>query len=136
MRLNGNIASIAYCKMQYSKNVSKKVALWLAYLTLFVMKGSLINSFIFPPDRKLHEKGLLAKLSTIEDKLQGHMNNMNKAVDDVKAGKEDVKVPTLDIDAVSSFTLFSPLSLSSLFPLTFFSRSFSFPFSFLSLSLF
>ncbi|PAV70240.1 hypothetical protein WR25_18582 [Diploscapter pachys] len=48
--------------------------------------------------RRLHEKGLLAKMTEIEDKLNNHFGNLNKAVDDAKAGKENIKVPSLDID--------------------------------------
>ncbi|GMT07262.1 hypothetical protein PENTCL1PPCAC_29436, partial [Pristionchus entomophagus] len=50
--------------------------------------------------RKLHEKGLLQKVSGVEDKLNGYISGINKSIDDVKAGKENVKMPNLDVDAL------------------------------------
>ena len=42
-------------------------------------------------------------MTEIEDKLNNHFGSLNKAVEDAKAGKENIKVPSLDIDAVSRF---------------------------------
>ncbi|GMT36392.1 hypothetical protein PFISCL1PPCAC_27689, partial [Pristionchus fissidentatus] len=50
--------------------------------------------------RKLHEKGLLQKVSGVEDKLNGYISGINRSIDDVKAGKSDVKLPNLDVDAL------------------------------------
>ncbi|KAH7724490.1 Protein C24A3.1 [Aphelenchoides avenae] len=50
--------------------------------------------------RKLHEKGLLAKVNDVEERLSKYLGNLTKAVDDVRAGKENVKMPTLDTDAL------------------------------------
>ncbi|KAF8354595.1 hypothetical protein PRIPAC_96218 [Pristionchus pacificus] len=50
--------------------------------------------------RKLHEKGLLQKVSGVEEKLNNYISGINKSIDDVKAGKENVKMPNLDVDAL------------------------------------
>ncbi|KAK0397387.1 hypothetical protein QR680_002109 [Steinernema hermaphroditum] len=50
--------------------------------------------------RKLHEKALLAKMQELEDRVNKYLDGLNKAIDDAKAGKENVKVPTLDTDAL------------------------------------
>uniref|UniRef100_A0A1I7X3T3 HotDog ACOT-type domain-containing protein n=1 Tax=Heterorhabditis bacteriophora TaxID=37862 RepID=A0A1I7X3T3_HETBA len=50
--------------------------------------------------RKLHEKGLLSKITEVEDKLNNYIRGLTKSVDDVKAGKENIKIPALDIDAL------------------------------------
>lgn len=52
--------------------------------------------------RKLHEKGLLAKLNEIEDRLTGHMGTLNRAMDDVKrdaSSKPDI--PNIDYEQVN-----------------------------------
>ncbi|CAJ0586172.1 unnamed protein product, partial [Mesorhabditis spiculigera] len=51
-------------------------------------------------NRKLHEKGLLSKVQEIEEKLNGHMGGLQKAITDVERGKENVKMPQLDFDAL------------------------------------
>uniref|UniRef100_A0A1I7ZFA4 Golgin-84 n=1 Tax=Steinernema glaseri TaxID=37863 RepID=A0A1I7ZFA4_9BILA len=50
--------------------------------------------------RKLHEKALLAKMQELEDRVNKYLDGLNKAIEDASAGKENVKVPTLDTDAV------------------------------------
>ncbi|TMS36943.1 hypothetical protein L596_003993 [Steinernema carpocapsae] len=50
--------------------------------------------------RKLHEKALLAKVQELEDRVNKYLDGLNKAFDDVKSGKDNVKVPTLDTDAL------------------------------------
>ncbi|VDK48801.1 unnamed protein product [Cylicostephanus goldi] len=61
---------------------------------------TIINSEI--QTRKVHEKGLLTKITEVEDKLNSYLGNLTKSIDEVKAGKESVKIPSLDVDAVSS----------------------------------
>lgn len=36
----------------------------------------------------------------MEEKLNNYISGINKSIDDVKAGKENVKMPNLDVDAV------------------------------------
>lgn len=43
---------------------------------------------------------MLAKVNDVEERLSKYLGNLTKAVDDVRAGKENVKMPTLDTDAV------------------------------------
>uniref|UniRef100_A0A914XPR4 Uncharacterized protein n=2 Tax=Plectus sambesii TaxID=2011161 RepID=A0A914XPR4_9BILA len=50
--------------------------------------------------RKLHEKGLLAKMGDVEDRLAGYLGGLNRAIDEAKAGNENVKMPLLDTDAL------------------------------------
>lgn len=50
--------------------------------------------------RKLHEKGLLTKVTNAEERLNSYLNNLSNAVDEVRAGNENVKLPSLDLDAV------------------------------------
>lgn len=62
------------------------------------MRNEEIDTF-----RKLHEKGLLQKVSGVEEKLNNYISGINKSIDDVKAGKENVKMPNLDVDAVKIY---------------------------------
>ncbi|EPB75430.1 hypothetical protein ANCCEY_05481 [Ancylostoma ceylanicum] len=50
--------------------------------------------------RKLHEKSLLSKITEVEDKLNNYIGNLTKSIDEVKSGKESVKIPSLDVDAL------------------------------------
>uniref|UniRef100_A0A8R1HQP0 Uncharacterized protein n=1 Tax=Caenorhabditis japonica TaxID=281687 RepID=A0A8R1HQP0_CAEJA len=50
--------------------------------------------------RKLHEKGLLSKMTEIEDKLNNYVGGMNKSIDDMRNGKHNVQMPALDTDAL------------------------------------
>ncbi|RCN39506.1 hypothetical protein ANCCAN_14569 [Ancylostoma caninum] len=50
--------------------------------------------------RKLHEKSLLSKITEVEDKLNSYIGNLTKSIDEVKSGKESVKIPSLDVDAL------------------------------------
>lgn len=50
--------------------------------------------------RKLHEKGLLSKLTDIEDRLAAYLSGMNQAIDDAGHGRNG-KIPNLDFDGVS-----------------------------------
>ncbi|CAI5455105.1 unnamed protein product [Caenorhabditis angaria] len=50
--------------------------------------------------RKLHEKGLLTKMIEIEDKLNNYMGGMSKSIDEVRNGRNNVQVPSLDTDAL------------------------------------
>ncbi|KAI6177100.1 hypothetical protein M3Y97_00870500 [Aphelenchoides bicaudatus] len=50
--------------------------------------------------RKLHEKGLLSKVNNAEERLNSYLNNLSNAVDEVRAGNEHVKLPSLDLDAL------------------------------------
>ncbi|CAJ0608858.1 unnamed protein product [Cylicocyclus nassatus] len=59
---------------------------------------TIINSEI--QTRKVHEKGLLTKITEVEDKLNSYLGNLTKSIDEVKAGKESVKIPSLDVDAL------------------------------------
>ncbi|CAJ0939419.1 unnamed protein product, partial [Mesorhabditis belari] len=51
-------------------------------------------------NRKLHEKGLLSKVTEIEERLNGHTTALQKSMADVEKGKENVKVPQIDFDAM------------------------------------
>ena len=46
--------------------------------------------------RKMHEKGLLNKVSAVEDKLAAYLAGMSLAIEDSTHGK----VPNLDFDSV------------------------------------
>ncbi|CAP21687.2 Protein CBG00230 [Caenorhabditis briggsae] len=50
--------------------------------------------------RKLHEKGLLAKMTDIEDRVNNYVGGMNKSIDEMKNGNNNVKMPALDTDAL------------------------------------
>uniref|UniRef100_A0A1I7URT9 Trichohyalin n=1 Tax=Caenorhabditis tropicalis TaxID=1561998 RepID=A0A1I7URT9_9PELO len=50
--------------------------------------------------RKLHEKGLLAKMTDIEDRVNNYVGGMNKSIDEMKNGKNNVQMPALDTDAL------------------------------------
>ncbi|NP_001360672.1 Kinesin-like protein [Caenorhabditis elegans] len=50
--------------------------------------------------RKLHEKGLLAKMTDIEDRVNNYVGGMNKSIDEMKNGKNNVHMPALDTDAL------------------------------------
>lgn len=50
--------------------------------------------------RKLHEKNLLGKIADVETKLNGYLDNLAKTINDVKTGISNIKIPTLDMDAV------------------------------------
>ncbi|CAI2356133.1 unnamed protein product [Caenorhabditis sp. 36 PRJEB53466] len=50
--------------------------------------------------RKLHEKGLLTKMTDIEEKLNNYVGGMNKSIEDMKNGKNNVQMPALDTDAL------------------------------------
>ncbi|PIC19751.1 hypothetical protein B9Z55_025184 [Caenorhabditis nigoni] len=50
--------------------------------------------------RKLHEKGLLAKMTDIEDRVNNYVGGMNKSIDEMKNGNSNVKMPALDTDAL------------------------------------
>lgn len=55
----------------------------------------------------MHEKGLLSKVQEIEDKLNNYMGGLQKSIQDVEKGKDNVKVPQLDFDAVGSWLMFA-----------------------------
>ncbi|CAB3399725.1 unnamed protein product [Caenorhabditis bovis] len=50
--------------------------------------------------RKLHEKGLLAKMTDIENRLNNYIGGMNKSIEDMQNGKSNVQMPALDTDAL------------------------------------
>ncbi|KAI6201319.1 hypothetical protein M3Y96_00829000 [Aphelenchoides besseyi] len=50
--------------------------------------------------RKLHEKGLLGKVNNMEERLNSYLNNLSNAVDEVRAGNENVKLPAFDTEAL------------------------------------
>lgn len=50
--------------------------------------------------RKLHEKGLLSKVNEVEEKLSNYLTGLSKSVEDARAGKENIKMPSLDTDAL------------------------------------
>ncbi|CAD6189267.1 unnamed protein product [Caenorhabditis auriculariae] len=58
----------------------------------------LMNSEILA--RKQHEKGLLSKMNEIEEKLNHYINGMNKSIEDMNNGKQNVSFPSLDTDAL------------------------------------
>jgi hypothetical protein len=50
--------------------------------------------------RRLHERGLLGKVNNMEERLNSYLNNLSTAVDEVRAGNENVKLPSLDLEAL------------------------------------
>ncbi|WKY14360.1 hypothetical protein Q1695_000144 [Nippostrongylus brasiliensis] len=49
-------------------------------------------------ERILHEKNLLAKITEVEDRLNTYVGNLTNSIHQVKSGKENVKIPSLDVD--------------------------------------
>uniref|UniRef100_A0AC34GPB2 Uncharacterized protein n=1 Tax=Panagrolaimus sp. ES5 TaxID=591445 RepID=A0AC34GPB2_9BILA len=50
--------------------------------------------------RKLHEKGLLSKVNEVEEKLSNYLTGLSKSVEEARAGKDNIKMPSLDTDAL------------------------------------
>lgn len=50
--------------------------------------------------RKLHEKSLFSKMTEIEDRLNTYVGNLTNSINQIKSGKENVKIPSLDIDGL------------------------------------
>uniref|UniRef100_A0AC34R103 Uncharacterized protein n=1 Tax=Panagrolaimus sp. JU765 TaxID=591449 RepID=A0AC34R103_9BILA len=86
-----------------NKEKFQKVNEALAALELHLEQGNkkmdkILNAEI--QSRKLHEKGLLSKVNDVEERLSNYLAGLAKSVEDAKAGKENVKVPSLDTDAL------------------------------------
>lgn len=43
---------------------------------------------------------MLGKVNNMEERLNSYLNNLSNAVDEVRAGNENVKLPQLDLEAV------------------------------------
>jgi hypothetical protein len=50
--------------------------------------------------RKIHEKNLLGKINDVESRVNDYLNSLTKTISDVKTGVSNIKIPTLDTDAV------------------------------------
>ncbi|PIO72904.1 hypothetical protein TELCIR_05141 [Teladorsagia circumcincta] len=50
--------------------------------------------------RKLHEKSLLNKISAVEDRLNSYVGNLRNSIQQIKSGKENVEIPTIDFDGL------------------------------------
>ncbi|VDL70774.1 unnamed protein product [Nippostrongylus brasiliensis] len=49
-------------------------------------------------ERIHHEKNLLAKITEVEDRLNTYVGNLTNSIHQVKSGKDNVKIPSLDVD--------------------------------------
>uniref|UniRef100_A0AC35FSA3 Uncharacterized protein n=1 Tax=Panagrolaimus sp. PS1159 TaxID=55785 RepID=A0AC35FSA3_9BILA len=92
---------------QNDKNKTKekfqKVNEALASLEHYMEQGSKKMDKILTAEiqsRKLHEKGLLSKVNEVEEKLSNYLTGLSKSVEDARAGKENIKMPSLDTDAL------------------------------------
>ncbi|KAK6030452.1 hypothetical protein OSTOST_03411 [Ostertagia ostertagi] len=50
--------------------------------------------------RKLHEKSLLSKISAVEDRLNSYVGNLRNSIQQIKSGKENVEIPSIDFDGI------------------------------------
>ena len=52
------------------------------------------------PNRKLHERVLLTKLQDVEGRLNNHVNQLTKTMEELLSGLADIRIPVIDTDAV------------------------------------
>ncbi|CAD5217669.1 unnamed protein product [Bursaphelenchus okinawaensis] len=88
---------------QKNKERFQKVNNALATLEKYFDAGNkkidkLMNSEI--QARRVHENNLLGKVSNMEEKVNTYLNSLSSAVDEVRAGNENAKVPNIDIEAL------------------------------------
>ncbi|CAD5222434.1 unnamed protein product [Bursaphelenchus xylophilus] len=95
----------AQIQQQKTKNKERfqKVNSALATLQKYFDAGNkkidkLMNSEI--QARRVHERGLLGRVTNTEDKVNAYLNSLSAAVDEVRAGNENAKMPNIDIEAL------------------------------------
>uniref|UniRef100_A0A914C8I1 Uncharacterized protein n=1 Tax=Acrobeloides nanus TaxID=290746 RepID=A0A914C8I1_9BILA len=98
-----DVKAMLHTDRNKNKEKFQKVNEALASLETHLEKGNKKMDQILGSEiqaRKLHEKGLLSKVNEVEDKLANYLTGLTKSIDEARAGHNNVKVPSLDVDAL------------------------------------